>query len=103
MLKTSQEYIYQPLRTELSNTLSSINKSEKIDLDDLNDDNEYPSALSIPGSDNKICVKYLSALIRLADEIDVTAARNSKIEYDLSKITKEIDLNLHFFSNLYYT
>ena len=40
MLKTSQEYIYQPLRTELSNTLSSINKSEKIDLDDLNDDNE---------------------------------------------------------------
>ena len=59
---------------------------------DLNDDNEYPSALSIPNSDNKICVKYLSALIRLADEIDVTAARNSKIIYDINKITKEIDL-----------
>ena len=59
---------------------------------DLNNDNEYPSALSIPNSDNKICVKYLSALIRLADEIDVTAARNSKIIYDINKITKEIDL-----------
>ena len=59
---------------------------------DLNDDNEYPSALSIPNSDNKICVKYLSALIRLADEIDVTAARNSKMIYDINKITKEIDL-----------
>ena len=59
---------------------------------DLNDDNEYPSALSIPNSSNKICVKYLAALIRLADEIDVTASRNSKMIYDLSKITGEINL-----------
>ena len=58
----------------------------------LQDDNQYPSALSIPNSDNKICVRYLSALIRLADEIDVTAARNSKIVYNINKITKEIDL-----------
>ena len=43
---------------------------------DLFNDNEYPSSLSIPNSENKVCVKYLSALVRLADEIDVTAARN---------------------------
>ena len=30
--------------------------------------------------------------MRLADEIDVTASRNSKATYDLSKIVKEIDL-----------
>ena len=58
----------------------------------LFDDNQYPSALKIPNSNNTICVKYLAALIRLADEIDVTAARNPKSIYDLSKITKEIDL-----------
>ena len=59
---------------------------------DLNDDKEYPTALAIPGSKNTICVKYLAALIRLADEIDVTAARNSKVIYDLSKITGEINI-----------
>ena len=59
---------------------------------DLNDDKEYPCDLSIPNSNNKVCVKYLSALIRLADEIDVTAARNSKIIYDLSKITGEVNI-----------
>lgn len=59
---------------------------------DLRDDNEYPSALSIPNSDNKICVKYLAALIRLADEIDVTASRNSKIIYDINKVMGEINL-----------
>ena len=59
---------------------------------DLNNDKEYPTALAIPGSKNAICVKYLAALIRLADEIDVTAARNSKVIYDLSKITGEINI-----------
>ena len=59
---------------------------------DLKDDNQYPSALSIPNSKNTICVRYLAALIRLADEIDVTAARNSKVIYDLNKISGEINL-----------
>ena len=59
---------------------------------DLTDDNEYPSELKIPNSNNIICLKYLSALVRIADEIDVTAARNSHAIYDISKITKEIDL-----------
>ena len=58
----------------------------------LLDEKEYPIALKVPNSDNTICVSYLSALVRLADEIDVTASRNSKVIYDISKITKEIDL-----------
>lgn len=58
---------------------------------DLHDEKEYPPALNTPGGQT-ICLPYLSALVRLADEIDVTASRNSKATYDLSKIVKEIDL-----------
>ena len=58
---------------------------------DLNDEKEYPINLKVPGG-NTICLPYLSALVRLADEIDVTASRNSKAIYDLNKIVKEIDL-----------
>ena len=59
---------------------------------DLFDNIEYPLELEIENSDSKINVRYLSALVRLADEIDVTAARNSHAIYDISKLTKEIDL-----------
>ncbi len=58
---------------------------------DLEDREEYPLALPLPNG-NTICLPYLSALVRLADEIDVTASRNSHAIYDLSKITHEIDL-----------
>lgn len=57
----------------------------------LNDEKEYPLNLKVP-SGNTICLPYLAALVRLADEIDVTASRNSKAIYDLNKIVKEIDL-----------
>ena len=58
---------------------------------DLHDEKEYPLNLKVP-SGNTICLPYLAALVRLADEIDVTASRNSKAIYDLSKIVEEIDL-----------
>lgn len=58
----------------------------------LFDENEYPLSLKLKNNSNTICVKYLSALVRLADEIDVTAARNSHAIYDISKLTKEIDI-----------
>ena len=58
---------------------------------DLKDEKEYPRALKLSNG-NTICLPYLSALVRLADEIDVTASRNSHAIYDISKITKEIDL-----------
>ncbi len=58
---------------------------------DLNDRTEYPLALQLSNG-NTICLPYLAALVRLADEIDVTASRNSKAIYDINKIVKEIDL-----------
>lgn len=58
---------------------------------DLDDREEYPLNLKVPNG-NTICLPYLSAVVRLADEIDVTASRNSHAIYDLNKITHEIDL-----------
>ena len=46
----------------------------------LIDEKAYPIALPVPNG-NAICLPYLSALIRLADEIDVTAARNPILLY----------------------
>ena len=48
----------------------------------------YSVELKVPNG-NTICLPYLSALVRLADEIDVTASRNSEAIYDLSKIVEE--------------
>ena len=58
---------------------------------DLLDINEYPISLKM-NNGNTVCLPYLSALVRLADEIDITAARNSHAIYDINKITHEIDL-----------
>ena len=58
---------------------------------DLYDENEYPINLKVPNG-HTICLPYLASLVRLADEIDVTASRNSKAIYDLNKIVEEIDL-----------
>lgn len=57
----------------------------------LNDENEYPIALQVP-SGNTICFPYLSALIRLADEIDVAAGRNLSFLYDLNSLTDQKDI-----------
>lgn len=57
----------------------------------LSDQEEYPVNLKTPNG-NTICLPYLSALVRLADEIDVTASRNSEAIYDLSKIVEEVHL-----------
>ena len=36
---------------------------------------------------------YLSAVLRLADEIDVGAGRNSELLFDTSKLTKQVDID----------
>ena len=51
----------------------------------LMDEKAYPLALETPGGQT-ICLPYLSALIRLADEIDVSSARNPKLLYDIESI-----------------
>ena len=52
----------------------------------LKDEQQYPIALPLPNG-NTICLPYLAALIRLADEIDVTASRNPIILYGTNDIT----------------
>lgn len=61
---------------------------------DLKDERVYPVELSTPDG-STICLPYLAALIRLADEIDVTADRSSKLLYDLEAITDEHQLFEH--------
>ena len=60
----------------------------------LMDEEQYPLALKVPGG-GTICLPYLTALIRLSDEIDVTAARNPAFLYDLESITEETSA-IHF-------
>lgn len=54
----------------------------------LLDETVYPTELRTPDG-STICLPYLSALVRLADELDVTAARNSPLLYDISAIHNE--------------
>ncbi|MBQ9063631.1 MAG: hypothetical protein IJ121_12560 [Eubacterium sp.] len=57
----------------------------------LMDSKEYPVSLEVPGG-NRICLPYLAALIRLADEIDVAAARNPALLYDMETLSNERDI-----------
>ena len=58
---------------------------------DLMDEKEYPSELRLPNG-NTVCLPYLTALIRLSDEIDVVATRNPLVLFDIAILTKEIDI-----------
>ena len=61
---------------------------------DLKDERIYPIRMPTPNGDT-LCLPYLAALLRLADEIDVTAARNPKLLYDLEVITDDHQLLEH--------
>ncbi len=58
---------------------------------DLTDEAEYPLALRVPNG-NVLCLPYLTALIRLADEIDVAASRNPVLLYDIELLTDETEI-----------
>jgi hypothetical protein len=58
---------------------------------DLMDEKEYPIDFRVPNG-NAICLPYLSALIRLADEIDVAASRNPILLYDIESLTDETQI-----------
>ena len=60
----------------------------------LLDEKEYPRAMRTPNG-NTVCLPFLSAFIRLADEIDVTAARNSPLLYDIACITNRRQITYH--------
>lgn len=61
---------------------------------DLTDEKFYPTKLAMSDG-STVCMPYLAALIRLADEIDVTAARNPGLLYDLESITDGFQLSEH--------
>lgn len=56
----------------------------------LKDENEYPIDLRVDNG-NTICLPYLAAIIRLADEIDISAARNSRLLYDIPTVVVNHD------------
>ena len=58
---------------------------------DLMDEKEYPSRLLLSNG-RTVCLPYLAALIRLSDEIDVAAARNSILLYDIEALTDAIEI-----------
>lgn len=60
----------------------------------LMDEKEYPADLKVPNG-NTISLPYLAAMIRLADEIDVAASRNTKLLYDLEDILDPIEIVEH--------
>ena len=61
---------------------------------DLFDETEYPQRLDLPSGDS-ICLPYLAAILRLADEMDVTSARNPEILYDISQIKDDRQIFEH--------
>jgi len=58
---------------------------------DLYDEKEYPTDYKLPNG-NTVCLPYLAAIIRIADEIDVVASRNPMILYDISILTDEVEI-----------
>ncbi len=58
---------------------------------DLLDTNEYPTAYEMPDG-STVCLPYLAALVRLADEIDVAASRNPMILNDIEIFKTERDM-----------
>ena len=58
---------------------------------DMFDKEEYPEAYRLPNG-NTVCLPYLTALIRLADEIDVAAERNPILLYDIELLTDELQI-----------
>ena len=61
---------------------------------DLMDENSYPAAMAMPDGE-KVCLPYLASLVRLADEIDVTAERSPELLYDLGSISNDLQLLHH--------
>ena len=58
---------------------------------DLMDETEYPVSFALPDG-NTVCLPYLAALIRLADEIDVAAPRNPVLLYDIEALTDDVQI-----------
>ncbi|MBQ3866312.1 MAG: hypothetical protein II776_05370 [Clostridia bacterium] len=56
---------------------------------DLTDPDAYPIALEVPGG-NTVCLPYLTSILRLSDEIDITAARNSHLLSEIPTMVSDM-------------
>ena len=61
---------------------------------DLFDQALFPPHWTV-GNGHEVYLPYLASLIRLADEIDVTAARYPAMLYDIERLTDELEVNHH--------
>lgn len=59
---------------------------------DLYDENEFPVNYRMSDG-STVCLPYLAAIIRLADEIDVAASRNPLILFDIDLLTDEVEIH----------
>ena len=55
---------------------------------DLHDEKEYPNLITFENG-HTVCLPYLTAIVRLADEINVAEDRNSKLLFDPEKASTE--------------
>lgn len=58
---------------------------------DLTDTAAYQTALQVP-SGNTVCLPYLASVIRLSDEIDITAARNSHLLSEIPSMVSDMQM-----------
>ena len=77
---------------ELTHAIAQVSRGHR--KTDLFDPEEYPGEFEIRDG-KKVCLPYLSALIRLADEIDVVADRNPKLLYDIEALTDRYQIAHH--------
>ena len=62
---------------------------------DLFDRNEFPPDFALPNG-RSVCLPYLAALIRLADEIDVDALRSSVLLFDVDSFESEEEVMYYY-------
>ncbi len=77
---------------ELAFAIAQVSRGHR--RTDLFDPKEYPEELEIKDG-KKVHLPYLSALIRLADEIDVIADRNPPLLYDIEALTDGYQIAYH--------
>ena len=58
---------------------------------DLTDTAAYPTVLKVPNG-NTVCLPYLASVIRLSDEIDITAARNSHLLSEIPAMVSDMQM-----------
>lgn len=84
-IKKYAEFFEIPSQEHIFSIVQVSRGHRKINLWDKN---EYPDEFYVPNG-NPICLPYLAALIRLADELDIAVDRNLQFIYNIEEIDNE--------------